>query len=297
MELARSGKLVIRRATRGDAGLISTLFRSAIYEHKHADWSYPSDWLGEPGFYVCERERIGSGNEIVACLAAAADPPPAAWIRLAAAKNSTSIEAIFVEMIQAIRMELQSEGIAELGWLAANRWPDSWYANMGFELANWIITYVKLGLPATSATAGEIKVRAATLADLESCAAVEEAAFDGLWRHSAASLRSAFTQAVCFDVAYLESQLVGFHYSVRGIDDDTAHLVRITVHPDIQRRGVGSALMVAAFDAYRQKGISNVTLNTQQDNLASHRLYEKFGFRQLGERIPLWVMKITEPAD
>jgi len=298
MEIASTGKLVVRKATREDAGRIMALLRSAKIEHRHADWSYPSDWLGQPGFIVCERvcerEKSGSKSEMVACLAAAADPPPAAWIRLAAASKSVNHETVFVDMIQAVRTQLQLDGNTELAWLSAKRWPDDWFSNMGFELANWIITYVKFGLPEPNTFISPFRIRAAALKDLEELAAIEEAAFEPLWRHSIESLRSAFVQAACFDAAYLEDRLVGFHYSVRGIDDDTVHLVRITVHPEAQRSGVGSALMESAFESYRQQGFVNITLNTQLDNLASDHLYEKFGFRKLGEHIPMWVMKLTE---
>jgi RimJ/RimL family protein N-acetyltransferase len=50
--------------------------------------------------------------------------------------------------------------------------------------------------------------------------------------------------------------------------------------------------MAAAMESYIRLGIRRITLNTQEDNLASHKLYEKFGFRRLGDRIPLWVKNI-----
>jgi ribosomal-protein-alanine N-acetyltransferase len=292
MEIASTPKLVIRPATRGDTRQLLSLFQSAEIEHKHADWSFPADWIGNPGFLVCEHVRSVSKGEIIACFAAAADPPPAAWVRLAAARKGFNCEAILKEMVVRIGNYLEGEGIFELGWLQANRWPEELTANLGFEITNWIITYVKFGIPALENHDERMVIRKAALEDIERLAAIEVAAFDPLWRHSADSLRAAYHQAICFDVVYIKEHLVGFHYSVSGSDDDTAHLVRITIHPDAQRRGVGSALMEHAMQTYRKLGISNVTLNTQLDNVASHHLYEKYGFRRLGERIPLWLMEI-----
>ena len=293
MELASTPKLVIRPATRGDTRQLLSLFQSAELDHNHADWSLPADWIGSPGFLVCEHVRSASNGEIVACFAAAADPPPSAWVRLAAARKGFNSESIFEEMVIRIRNYLEGEGILELGWLQANPWPEDLISNLGFEIRNWIITYVKFGIPALESHLAELVIRKASLDDIERLAAIEAAAFDPLWRHSADSLRAAYHQSICFDVVYLKENLVGFHYSVSGIDDDTVHLVRITVHPDAQRCGVGSALMEHALETYRKMGLRNVTLNTQLDNVASHHLYEKYGFRRLGERIPLWLMDIA----
>jgi ribosomal-protein-alanine N-acetyltransferase len=165
-------------------------------------------------------------------------------------------------------------------------------ANIGFDLSNWIITYVKYGLDFENVAPGNVRIQKATLADVDTMAAIEKAAFAPLWRHSAESFRLAFGHSVCFDVAIVAGQTAGFQYSVRGIEDKSVHLVRITVHPDMQRRGVGLSLMIAALESYKRLGINQVTLNTQLDNLASHRLYERLGFIRTGERVPLWLMKI-----
>ncbi len=294
MEIASSSKQVYRRATRGDAGRISALFKKAGFEHRHADWSYPSDWLGKPGFWICEQIEDGSPGDIIACLAAAADPPPAAWVRLAAASQEIKPDEIFAEMIRHVRVQMAADGVTELGWLPADHWPSAWLTDMGFERVNWIVTYVKFGMDKPAVGHSPAVIRRATPDDLDEMASIEEAAFEPLWRHSRESLRLAFGQSICFDVAYLDDRIVGFHYSARGFENDTAHLVRITVHPKAQRRGVGSSLMAAAMESYIRKDVSRVTLNTQLDNLASHRLYEKFGFRRIGERIPLWVMEIAD---
>jgi ribosomal-protein-alanine N-acetyltransferase len=293
MEIASSQRLVFRKALKGDAGGISTLLRKAAYEHKHADWNYPSDWLDSPGFWICERENDSKDNEIVACLSAAADPPPAAWIRIAASAIGLRPETIFGRLIEHVRTELKDDGISDLGWLPAEHSSDSWLANIGFELSNWIITYVKYGLDLENVVPGNIRIQKATLADVDTMVAIEKAAFAPLWRHSAEGLRLAFGHAVCFDVAKVAGQTAGFQYSVRGIEDKSVHLVRITVHPDMQRCGIGLSLMIAALESYKRLGIDQITLNTQLDNLASHRFYERLGFIRTGERVPLWLMKIA----
>ncbi len=44
----------LRTATRGDARAITVLLQNAPHTHIHADWHYPVDWLGSPGFVVVD---------------------------------------------------------------------------------------------------------------------------------------------------------------------------------------------------------------------------------------------------
>ncbi len=114
-------------------------------------------------------------------------------------------------------------------------------------------------------------------------------AFKAIWRLSRSSLENAFTQSLSYDVALSNGEPVGYQISVRGYNHKSAHLVRITVHPDFQGKGVGSALLTRTMEGYRQQGIESVSLNTQIDNIASHRLYERFEFTEVGDQIPLYM--------
>ena len=197
-------------------------------------------------------------------------------------------------MLGRIIEQHEKEGLTEIGWLQANPWPQRLLSDLGFEIRNWIITYVKFEPGTLPSVRDDIIIRDARLQDMESFAHIEMLAFEPLWRHSAHGLTAAFEQAICFDAAMVGDTVVGFQYSVSGLDNNTAHLVRITVHPEYQRMGVGSALMERALRSYYRMDRRIATLNTQLDNLASHRLYEKFGFKQLGEQIPLWTIEISK---
>lgn len=294
MEIASTRKVSIRTATRRDARQILELLQEADYVHKHADWSYPSEWLGNPGFLVCELSERGNSGKLVACLGAAADPPPAAWVRLAAVSGEFQQSGVFSRMMEQLQIQLKQDQVTELGWLPSNPGTDQWPGEMGFKIANWILTYVNYDFSMIPVSHRSITVQRALLSDMEELAELEIEAFAPLWRHSASSLKSAYRHAVCFDVARIEGRVVGFQYSTRGFEDNAVHLVRITVHPHFQRRGVGTALMNAAIRSYKTLGFKQITLNTQYDNHASHRLYEKFGFKFLGDRVPLWVMEIGQ---
>ncbi len=297
MELANPENTIIRPATEHDKSEIYGMLQSAPYSHVHVDWYLPVDWLGEPGFVVCESLKPRSNPALTACFAAAADPLPAAWVRLVAIRKGQDPVALLEMMLAAILPYFRDLGATELGWFPVRIWPESWLTNLGFEQVNQIVTFIKneinlQDIREVPMSKNCVKIRPATLGDMPILASLEEEAFEPLWRHSANSLTLAYRQASSFDLAEIDSQIVGFQYSVEGQKKESVHLVRITVAADRQNQGVGSALMISSLTGYRRQGIQQVTLNTQIDNISSHRLYRRFGFHQLQDELPVWAMRI-----
>jgi ribosomal protein S18 acetylase RimI-like enzyme len=280
----------IRPAHERDSLEILRLLANAPYRHLHADWRLPVDWLGSPGFVVAQDAE--AGGELVGALCLTADPLPAAWIRVAAV---TEIDArqILGDMLEAATSRVRDEGVSQVGWLAMDDWPDQWLPGLGFQPVNWITTYEKDDLEIPGASPLNLDHRPAEAGDMAVLARLEASAYEPLWRHSRHGLAMAMKQTLSFDVALEKGALVGFQYSVAAHDGQSAHLVRLTVDPAVQGRGVGSFLLSVAMAGYRLRGIRRVTLNTQIDNHPSRRLYEKFGFRCLGDRIPVWATDVN----
>ena len=67
---------------------------------------------------------------------------------------------------------------------------------------------------------------------------------------------------------------------------DAAYLSLLAVRPDVQARGVGRALLVAAVEAAAAAGHPAVVLHALDDNLPALRLYEAAGFRPTGVTFP-----------
>jgi ribosomal protein S18 acetylase RimI-like enzyme len=67
----------------------------------------------------------------------------------------------------------------------------------------------------------------------------------------------------------------------------------MTVDPAVQRQGVGTTLMLSAIQSYRRANVLNATLNTQMNNVASQRLYARFGYQMTTESVPVWVLAIN----
>lgn len=293
----------VRVAERADAEAITRLLRNAPYSHIHADWHYPAEWLGERSFVIIPmpaNEENGSRfpaklfrpqSALQACLAVAADPAPAAWVRLAAVASKAGGREMMASMFAAVVNPLLEQKITQIAWLLVEDWPETWLPDLGFEHINEVITYSKLGTDIPHFTKPlNLEIRPARTADLEALAAIETRAFEPLWRHSALGLKLAKQQALSFDVAWIGDTPVAFQFSsstLRG-----AHLSRITVDPSAQQSGIGSALLAHALEGYTRMGISAITLNTQLDNTASQNFYERFGFQPSGERFPVWSIRL-----
>jgi [ribosomal protein S18]-alanine N-acetyltransferase len=63
-----------------------------------------------------------------------------------------------------------------------------------------------------------------------------------------------------------------------------AEILSIGVVPDARGRGAGWALLAAAVDRLRLRGISDLFLEVDESNLPALALYRAFGFRERGRR-------------
>ena len=276
----------VRQATRGDAAAVQRLLRFAVYSHVHVDWHLPGDWLGQPGFVVYERHTPREAeSHVTACLAVGADPLPTAWVRVAAVDSAAAFnpfEAMFTAVLESLDPQIE-----EIAWFITDNWPQRWLERLGFALVSTVLTFRMDDLsPAPYSAPNGLILRSARPEDLPTLAAMEADAFEPRWRHSALALDLARRQAISFDVALLDGELVGFQFSTGG--GGAAHLARMTVRPDRQGQGIGAALLARALEGYRKRKLRGATLNTQEDNLVSQRLYRRFGFTPTGLRYPVW---------
>jgi ribosomal protein S18 acetylase RimI-like enzyme len=125
-----------------------------------------------------------------------------------------------------------------------------------------------------------VTLRRATRADRADVLAVDGLAFDAFWRLDDAGLDEAIgaTPHSRFRVAVIDDRVRG--YAITGRAGRRGYLQRLAVHPEAQRRGIGTLLVVDGLRWLRRWRADRAMVNTQLGNENALALYERIGFRR-----------------
>jgi ribosomal protein S18 acetylase RimI-like enzyme len=82
-------------------------------------------------------------------------------------------------------------------------------------------------------------------------------------------------------VAVEDDAVVGFAHAL--VDDDAGHLLRLYVHPDARRGGVGAALVEAVREELACLDADRVTATVLAANEPGNAFYRDLGFEKVGE--------------
>jgi ribosomal-protein-alanine N-acetyltransferase len=83
-------------------------------------------------------------------------------------------------------------------------------------------------------------------------------------------------------VAKLGGRVAG--YAGMMLTGAEAHITTIAVDPKVQRRHLGTRLMLAMCEAAIERRCRMVSLEVRKSNFGAQRMYEQFGFRPVGIR-------------
>lgn len=124
-----------------------------------------------------------------------------------------------------------------------------------------------------------ISFRPMTEADLDAVLKIEYAAFSHPWT------RGIFADGLksyeCW-VMFEGTQQVG--HGVIQIILDEAHLLNITIKPESQGCGLGLRLLEHLMARANELGARECFLEVRESNQSAYRLYERFGFNEIGRR-------------
>jgi ribosomal-protein-alanine N-acetyltransferase len=128
-----------------------------------------------------------------------------------------------------------------------------------------------------------IAIRDMTIADVPSVYAMESKLYLTPWSEISFNHEIHNRDAI-LQVAIAEGQIVGY-VCIRTILDET-HVMKVTVLPDYQRRGIGEALLQSAIGMLKEQRpyVRKLTLEVRESNLAAIRLYHIAGFTYSGRR-------------
>jgi ribosomal-protein-alanine N-acetyltransferase len=170
--------------------------------------------------------------------------------------------------------------------LVSGSWQRPLLQQSGFCETNAVIFYDRSTRHLPEIGRGPAALRRLELLDLDNVSDLDQRAFGHLWRVPRSTLEIAFRQAADASVAEIDGQVAG--YQLTTLSPLGAHLARLAVDPRWQGQGLGAALVTGMLHRLHERGTTRITLNTQADNLASQELYRRLGFRQNGDRLPVF---------
>lgn len=276
---------LVRPADLSDHKQLSNLIFFESRLHRHLDWRSPLDWLGAPFYWA-----LDEGGQITAALACPEEVPGIAWVRLFVYTGRWSAENAWQLLWSAARPEIEQAGGARVAAIAIQPWLQDLLAANGFENRQQIVLLEWRRQPFEARLADGVRIRKMTRDDLPEVEKTDAASFDPLWQNPLETLRQAFAQALYATLAENEDGILGYQLSTGG--GQRAHLARLAVHPAVQGKGVGTALVSDLFTYLTYTGIPRLSVNTQSDNPVSLSLYQRLGFVRTGEQYPVYTFDI-----
>ncbi|MBI9046126.1 MAG: GNAT family N-acetyltransferase [Anaerolineaceae bacterium] len=279
-------EIKIRSASKEDIQAFSDLKRFEKNIHQHLDWRRPEEWLGTDPFLVLE-----SHGWIIAALASPQDPPGMAWIRLFMSVPSLNPKITWETLFPRLLESFNPKAMPIIASIALKYWYAEMLIKQGFQHHQDIIVLeFKRKVQDFTPIPSNVHIRSMTPYDLKEVLEINKQGFDILWQNSWEGLKAAYKQSSYATVLEIEKKIVG--YQISTSTNNNAHLARLAVLSEHKRKGLGCQLVQNMLNHYHRRGIQNISVNTQKDNLASIALYEKIGFELNGEKFPVLVYQL-----
>lgn len=277
--------LIVRPANNQDRSKLAHIIQFETRVHRHLDWRPPLEWLGKEPYFLAEKN-----GRIMAALAAPPDPPGISWIRIfATAKNFSPSEAwnLLWENTRNKLLELDTSLIATI---PLQEWfTDVLIAN-DFRKDHQVVVLnceaKQSNLPSTK----PVEMRPMSPDDLPEVHQLDNASFGSIWQNSEKGLEIAFNLSIVSTVAIDEEGIIG--YQITTPSPYGAHLGRLAVHPRAQGKGVGYSLIRYIQKQFEDLSTYKLSVNTQDNNLASLKLYKKAGFEITNETYPVYLKNL-----
>ena len=126
----------------------------------------------------------------------------------------------------------------------------------------------------------EVHLAPLTEALLDDVLRIEKSAYAHPWTRGnfADSLKSGYQLLALMG----GDTLIGYFVAMEGVDE--VHLLNITVAPEFQGQGFGVLMLDALSVWARSRQALCLWLEVRESNARAMRVYERFGYRRVGER-------------
>jgi len=279
MRTSPDAPLEVRPAVPADEPAIRHLLEHTLNPSLYS-WPW-REHLGQETFQVA----LICGRPVGALLAFL-DAGPVAWVQLAALASGVGVGPWLDRILPPLVRPLRRLGGRVLAWMDVDGWVGPALQARGFWPLSRLVTMVKQNRYLPAVEAAGVELRRAEAADLPRLVRLDHAAFSPPWWFSVEALDRLRRESLCFWVAEQEGRCLG--YVEARLVEYGAHIGRLAVAPRAQGQRIGGALLAEALAQVWAQGVERVTLNTQEGNRASQRLYDHFGFYLLGRRVVAW---------
>ncbi|MCZ6528816.1 MAG: GNAT family N-acetyltransferase [Chloroflexi bacterium] len=276
----------LRQASPEDRVVIEDLVASAPWSHVHLDWLDPTSLTEKEPFILATVGKTAAGT-----LGCPPDLPGVAWVRTFAVAEGYDVQEMWEVLWTEGVSRLLKLNVGRVGALALEDWLERLVLEAGFERTNSVIFY-EIGLEPGAGASRDTprQLRSIRSADLQAILELDRRAFEPMWQLSGDSLAEAITQASSASLIEDQGEVLG--YQITTSSPFGAHLARLAVQPSHQREGLGTALVNDAIESIQQIGLGQLSVNTQEKNTSSRRLYEKLGFRTTGKEFPVFEIQL-----
>jgi [ribosomal protein S18]-alanine N-acetyltransferase len=271
-----SDSLRIRPLSSNDLPLVQRLLNTS-------EFIYQRFTLEELPMLLRHYPAVGmfNGDSMNAFLLSQTVNPPSAWIGGFGVSWTESREYISIleKLLEQLTKYFIKRGVRSL-YYSGNDMQRDWLRDVllarKFTLHRLLYSYDKHNYNVPSTGNLDVTLRPVEKRDIPALLVIEEACFEDFWRYDALSFEDIASTHPYFVVAELNGKIVGYQFN--ALEDEFGYLVRIAVHPSASGQGVGVRLMSAAIAFFQQAHVLRIMLNTQDDNVRAHKLYEWFGF-------------------
>ncbi|MEE9217159.1 MAG: GNAT family N-acetyltransferase [Anaerolineales bacterium] len=279
----------LRQTSSEDRAVVEGLIAHAPWSHVHLDWLDPTNLIDQEPFILAS-----SGDSSVGMLGCPPDLPQAAWVRTFAAAEGYDVDQVWQILWTEADSRLHELNVENVAALALENWFAQLVQKVGFKRTNAVIFYeLELDLGSLAQIVNNrpaYKFRSIRSGDAETILELDQLAFEPIWQLSRDSLAVAINQASSASLIEDEGEILG--YQITTSSPFGAHLARLAVLPSHQRKGLGAALIIDAVQSVQEIGLGQLSVNTQENNHPSRRLYEKMGFRKTGKEFPVFELQL-----
>lgn len=128
-----------------------------------------------------------------------------------------------------------------------------------------------------------LEIKKMDISDLDSISSTLLTDFDDFWTYSILKDELENPNSTYIAIKDGKNMILGFGGIWKAVDD--IHITNIVVRKDFRNHGIGSMLLNKLIElSIKENGINSITLEVNTKNIPAIKLYEKYGFKNVGVR-------------